>query len=302
LYFYDGDQHSVTTARGVDTITAMAGPTIRRRQLGIELQRLREQAGITRPDAAAAIGCSPARIGHIESGRNAPSKADLIVLLRNHYQADENTLATLEELRAEASKRGWWSTYALPDWLAGYVGLETDATSVRCVELEVIPGLLQTEEYARTLYTLGRRYSAKEVDRRVAARMQRQERLTGINASLQLTAVISEAALQRCARDKRVSTGQLAQLVDRAQWRNVELRVLPFDLGLHDGMAGPFSLLSFPDGLLGDAAYQEYAVGGHVIDDESIVSQLDTLFSELRSQSLGANESLALIAQLAHTS
>lgn len=287
--------------RGVDKITAMAGPTIRRRQLGIEMQRLREQAGITRPEAAAAIGCSPARIGHIESGRNAPSKADLIVLLRNHYRTDEQTLATLEELRAEASKRGWWSTYALPDWLAGYVGLETDATSVRCLELELIPGLLQTEAYARTVYGLGGRMSDKEVTRRVAARMQRQDRLTGTNP-LQLTAIVSQAALERCARDDRVATDQLMQLTERAQWPNIEFRVLPFDLGLHDGMAGPFSLLSFPDGLLADAAYQEYAVGGHVIDDESIVSQLDTLFSELRSQSLGANESLALIAQLARTS
>lgn len=284
--------------RGVATITAMAGPTIRRRQLGIELQRLREQAGVSRPDAAAALGCSPARIGHIESGRNAPSKSDLIVLLRNHYQADEATLATLEELRAEASARGWWSTYALPEWLAAYVGLESDATSVRCLELELVPGLLQTEQYMRTLYALGGPLSAKQVDRHVAARLQRQERLTGANP-LKLTAVVSQAALERCARHSSVATEQLAQLADRAQWPNVELRVLPLDLGLHVGMAGPFSLLNFPDGLLAPAAYQEYAVGGHVIDDAAAVSALDTLFGELLSQSLGANEALAMIAQLA---
>ncbi|HSL07754.1 MAG TPA: Scr1 family TA system antitoxin-like transcriptional regulator, partial [Pseudonocardiaceae bacterium] len=92
---------------------------------------------------------------------------------------------------------------------------------------------------------------------------------------------------------------QLAQLLDRAKWPNIELLVLPFALGLHVGMAGPFTLLSFPDQLLPDAAFQEYAVGGHVIDDQSEESQLDTLFGELRSKSLGTNESLALIAQLA---
>jgi hypothetical protein len=96
-----------------------------------------------------------------------------------------------------------------------------------------------------------------------------------------------------------LAAAQLAQLLDRARWPNIELRVLPFALGLHVGMAGPFTLLSFPDQLLPDAAYQECAVGGHVIDDQSVVSQLDTLFSELRSKALGPNESLDLIAQLA---
>ncbi|MDQ2880477.1 MAG: helix-turn-helix domain-containing protein [Actinomycetota bacterium] len=280
----------------------MAGPTIRRRQLGIELQRLREAAGVTRPVAAAAIDCSPARIGHIELGRNVLGKAELIVLLRDHYRVDADTLATLEELRKEASRRGWWSQYGLPEWLAGYVGLEYDATSLRCLELEVIPGLLQTEEYARALHALRGRLSAKEVDRRVGARMQRQERLTDPDRPLHLTVIVSQAALERCARHQPASGAQLAQLVERAQWPNVELLVLPFDLGLHDGMSGPFSVLSFPDGLLADAVYQEYAVGGHVIDDESVVSQLATLFDKLRSQALASDESLTLIAELAkHT-
>jgi transcriptional regulator with XRE-family HTH domain len=277
----------------------MPGPTIRRRQLGMELQRLRDASGISRAVAAAAIGCSPARIGHIESGRNVLGKAELIVLLRDYYRA-EDRLATLEQLRQEASQRGWWQIYGLPEWLAGYVGLESDATSLRCLELELIPGLLQTEAYARMLYTLRSQLSAKEIDRRVAARMQRQERLSG-PSPLQLTAIVSQAALERCARQESIAADQLAQLIERAQWPNIELRVLTFDQGLHVGMAGPFSLLSFPDRMLSDAAYQEYAVGGHVIDEDAVVSQLSTIFDKLRSQSLGANESLALIAELAHT-
>jgi Domain of unknown function (DUF5753) len=169
---------------------------------------------------------------------------------------------------------------------------------VRSWELELIPGLLQTEQYARTLYSLSGWLSAKEIDRRVAARIERQERLVGPNP-LQLTAIVSQAALKRCARHTPVAAAQLRQLVDRAAWPNIELRVLPFDLGLHVGVSGPFSLLSFPDQLLADVAYQEYAVGGHVIDDQEVVSKLATLFSELRSQALGANESLAMIAELA---
>jgi len=274
----------------------MAGPTVRRSQLGKALRQLREDARVSRPDAAAAIRCSTSRMAHVEGGRNVLGYTELIVLARDLYGVDAAMLATLEELRAEASTRGWWSQYGLPDWLAGYIGLEHDAESVRCLELELIPGLLQTEQYARMLYTLRGHLSTKEMDRRVAARMQRQDRLVGANP-LQLIAIVSEAALYRCARYAPVAAAQLQQLADRALWPNVELRVLPFDLGLHVGMSGPFSLLSFPELLLDDAAYQEYAVGGHVIEDGSIVSQLDTLFNKLRSQTLGDDESLALIAE-----
>lgn len=275
----------------------MPGPTIRRKQLGIELRRLREAAGVTRTEAAAALKCSPARIGHIEIGKNALGYAELVVLLRDHYGVDDVTLTALEELRQEAAKRGWWSTYGLPEWLAGYIGLEYDAGSVRTFELELIPGLLQTEGYARACYSFDDRWSAKDVDRRVRARMHRQERLTGSDP-LHLTVVLSEGALLRCASQPEVGGEQLRALIHQAARPNVELHVLPFAAGLHAGVAAPFSLLSFPDRLLGDAAYQEYAVGGHVIDDASVVSQLDSLFDKLRGQALGCDESLAMIAEL----
>ncbi len=256
---------------------------------------------MSRPEAAAAIKTSKSRIAAIELGRNVVSYSELIVLVLNHYNGTEEQLATLEQIREEASKRGWWSTYGLPEWLAGYVGLEDGASRLRCVELELIPGLLQTEQYMRRLYTLpGAGLSAREVERRIGARLKRQERLTNADP-LQLNAVMSEGALLRCARDESVAAGQLAQLLDRAALPNVELRVLPFNLGLHVGVYGPFSLLSFPDQLLDDAVYQEYAAGGDIIDTQTVVSQMDTLFSELRGQSLGSDESLTMIAQLAET-
>ncbi len=239
---------------------------------GLNRRGVAVAGGVSRPDAAAAIGCLEPWIGHIETGRNAPSKSDLIVLVDRLYGADEATLTALEELREEASKRGWWSTYRLPKWLAGYVGLETDAVSLRCLDIEMIPGLLQTEQYMRRLYALNDPPPAKETDRLVRARLQRQGRLPGPNA-LQLSAVMSQGALERCARDKAAAGAQLAQMLDRATWPNVDLRVLPFDLGLHVG-TGPFTLLAFPDQLLPDAVYQEYAIGGHIIDDPSVVARL----------------------------
>ncbi|HET9256428.1 MAG TPA: helix-turn-helix transcriptional regulator [Pseudonocardiaceae bacterium] len=276
----------------------MAGPTIRRVQLGIELRRLREAAGMSRPEAAAAIKTSRSRIAAIELGRNVVSYSELIVLLRDHYHGTEEQLTALEEIREEASQRGWWSTYALPENLGTYVGLESDASSLRRLDLENIPGLLQTEAYMRTLFTIDTRVSDREMERGIASRLRRQERLTGPNP-LQLTAVVSEGALLRCAGDRQLAAGQLARLIEVATWPNIELRVLPFGFGLHAGMAGQFALLSFPDDLLPDIAHQEYVVGGHLIDDAAVVSQLTTVFSELRGQALGPDESLAMIAQLA---
>ncbi|MGH3670874.1 MAG: DUF5753 domain-containing protein [Pseudonocardiaceae bacterium] len=255
------------------------------------MRRVRDPArliGAHRHLCAAVIKTSNSRLAAIELGRNVVSYSELIVLVRNHDNGPEEQLATLEEIREEASKRGWWSTYGLPEWLAGYVGLVHDAISMRTLELENIPGLLQTEGYMRRLYTVDVRLSTKDIDKPVAARLQRQARLNGSNP-LKLTAVVSEDALVRCARDEVAAADQLSRLIEVAQWPNVELIVLPFDLGLHVGMAGPFSLLSFPHHMLPDAGYQEYVVGGHVIDDQLVVSELATLFDELRRQALGPN-------------
>jgi transcriptional regulator with XRE-family HTH domain len=272
----------------------MAGPTIRRRQLGAALRQLRADADETREQTAFVLGCSPTKVTYLESGRNVIGKTELIVLLQ-HYDAGDK-LDALEELRTEAGKRGWWSTARLPEWLAAYVGLETEASSVRSFELELIPGLLQTEAYARDLHVLRGALKPDDLERRVQARLRRQERLTGSDP-LQLSAVVSQAALTRCAQST-VAAEQFEQLLEWAKLPNVEIRILPFALGLHSGMSGAFTLLSFPDGLLPDAGWQEYALGGHIIDDDSDVATLTRLFDELRSQALGCDESLTLLAEI----
>ncbi|MGH3916901.1 MAG: DUF5753 domain-containing protein, partial [Pseudonocardiaceae bacterium] len=214
------------------------------------------------------------------------------------YGVDTDQYAALEELRLEASERGWWSTARLPEWLAAYVGLEADASSLRTLALELIPGLLQTEDYAREVHLLGDHMTAPDqVDRWVSARQQRQQRLTDPQP-LRFSAVVSEAALRRCASHPTIAPGQLQHLVERAGLPNVELRILPFSAGLHPSMSGSFALLSFPDETLPDAAYQEYAVGGHLIDEQAIVARLDRLYGALRDQALGADESLVLISEL----
>lgn len=277
----------------------MAGPTVRRVQIGSALRRLREAAGMSVAQVAEVLKTSKQRISAIELGRNTLQYAELKEIVIGHYNGTPAQLEALEEIRQEAMQRGWWSTYGLPEWLASYVGLEHGASSVRTIELELVPGLLQTEEYARQLYVRSGRLSAKQVEQRTAARMKRQERLACADP-MRLTAVLSEGALLRCAyEEKSISAGQLAKLLDRAEWPNIELLVIPYRHGLHACAAGAFSLLSFPSGVLPDSAHQEYAVGGHIVDDDSVVSELARLFDKLRVQALPSKDSLEMIAELA---
>ncbi|MGH3426730.1 MAG: helix-turn-helix domain-containing protein [Mycobacteriales bacterium] len=277
-------------------MTRSQGPTVRRKQLGAELRRLRQDARISMEEAAAALDCARSKVSHIETGRYGPRKPDLEVLLRLYGALDK--LDTLEELRREGTKRGWWSTYKLPEYLADLVGLEADAVIESALELELIPALLQTEEYARTVHVAGPHMTpSSEVDRRVAARMQRQKRLVDADP-LALSVVISEAALRRTAAQPSIAVEQLRRLASDAQLSNVTVQVLPFSAGVHASMSGSFTLLDFAPGVLSRCVYQEYAAGGHLVDDPGVVQLLNDLYDALRRQALDADESLALIAEV----
>jgi hypothetical protein len=201
-------------------------------------------------------------------------------------------------MRKEGSKRGWWSTYRLPLWLQSYVGFESDARELLTCELELIPALLQTEAYARRTHTLAVHMTTPaEIDRLVEARLRRQERLVE-PSPLAFSAVISEAALQRTLGDKSLAAGQLRHLLTMAEKPNISLAVLPFDVGLHQSMSGSFTVLKFAPEVSEPVAYMEHAVGGHLVDDQEILTRLISLFDVLQKQALSPADSLRLIADL----
>ena len=268
---------------------------MRRRQLAQALRELREQAGIKVETVAERLDLSRSAIAAFESGRNLVSQPVLETLLRL-YGAYEK-FDVLNELRREAKKPGWWSTYRLPPWLKSYVGLESDAQVARAFSLELVPGLLQTEEYARQLSSMGK-LSGDEIERRVAARLQRQQRLTDPDP-LTFSAVISEGALRRLlAEPAAMAVAQLRHLASSARLSNVRLHVLPFTAGLHHSMSGSFTLLSFAPGVSLDIAYQEYAVGGHLVDEQDDVRELADVYDQLQGQALDEEASLAVISEL----
>ncbi|MGP4016632.1 helix-turn-helix domain-containing protein [Saccharopolyspora sp. 5N708] len=276
----------------------MASPTMRRKTLGAELRKLRNAQNLTADDIANLLGCSTAKVRHMENGRTAPSKAELKVLM-DHYGLPEQRRELLEETRAEARNRGWWSTYRLPSWFQDYVGLETDATRIRTFEIEILPGLLHTAAYARAIHELGSHITAPEdVERQVALRLKRQERLTA-ESPLEFVSVISEAALARCAHEEAIAGDQFAHLVRMSKQSNVSVQVLPFDKGLHKSMTGAFVLLDFPPDTWPAAVYQEHAVGGHLSHDRELTSELSAVFEDLRSRALTESESLDLLNKYA---
>ncbi|RCW37477.1 helix-turn-helix protein [Halopolyspora algeriensis] len=276
----------------------MASPTLQRKTLGAELRKLRTAAGGSIEQVAELLGCSTGKVSHIETGRNSPSKTELMVLM-DHYSLPSDHRKLLEETRQEARKRGWWSTYRLPSWFRDYVGMETDASRVRTFEIELLPGLLQTEEYMRAINVLGSHITdPSEVERQVALRLERQKRLRA-EEPLEVTAVISEASLARCASDPTLAITQFSHLVEAAQQPNILLQVLPFRTGLHSSMTGSFTLLDFPPETWPPTAYQEYAVGGHLVDEQEAVSALSTVFTHLQERALNVEDSIKLIENYA---
>lgn len=270
------------------------GPAMRRRQLGLALREVREAASLTMAGLGERLDLSRSAIGAFESGRNLPSQPVLQTILRECGALEK--FDVLNELRKDAKKPGWWSTHRLPQWLKAYVGYEDDALTAKTFSVELVPGLLQTEGYARALHS-PHPLPEEEIERRVAARLRRQQRLTGPHP-LTLEAVVSEGALHRLLAEPDIALAQLRQLASSAQLPNVSLHVLPFSAGLHRSLTGAFTVLEFAPGVSAPIAYQEYAVYGHLTDDQDVVRALSSVHDQLQAQALDEDRSLDMIVEL----
>ncbi|MFI5958637.1 helix-turn-helix domain-containing protein [Cryptosporangium sp. NPDC051539] len=236
-----------------------AGPTVLRILLGSQLRRLREERNVTREDAGYAIRASESKISRMELGRVGFKERDVSDLLTLYGVTDKDERDALLSLAQEANQPGWWHKFGdiLPNWFQAYVGLEAAASLIRTYEVQFIPGLLQTEDYARAVILLANGSAPKEeIDRRVALRMERQRLLTRGNAP-RFWAIIDEAVLRRPIGGRDIMRGQLEHLAKMAERANVTLQVIPFGFGGHAGAGGAFTLLRFPDQTLPDIVYIE---------------------------------------------
>jgi transcriptional regulator with XRE-family HTH domain len=240
-------------------IPAAGGPTVLRILLGAQLRRLREGQRITLEEAGKRIRASHSKISRLETGRVGFKDRDITDLLTLYGVVDEEERDILRALARRANAPGWWHDYSdvLPHWFEAYVGLEEVATQIRAYEVQFVPGLLQTEDYARAVTLLGHDGAPpREIERRVRLRMARQSVLDRDDPP-NLWAVIDEAVLRRPAGSPAVMHGQLRHLAELAERPNVTIQIIPFQAGGHSAAGGPFSILRFAEPDLPDIVYLE---------------------------------------------
>jgi transcriptional regulator with XRE-family HTH domain len=273
-----------------------ASPTLRRRQLGQELRRLRETSGATIDQVAERLSCSASKISRIETGHSGVSSREVRDIL-DAYGAGPDQADHLVEMAREAKQRGWWQLYGAV--LTGaYVGLEAAADEILSYEALVVPGLLQTENYARAMIRAARPdMDADEVEQRIRVRMNRQSLLSQ-DDPLTLVVVLDEAVLRRAVGGRDVMRRQLDRLCATAEMPNITLQVLPLDAGAHAAMDGAFTMLRFSEPGHQDLVFAANAAGGIFLEKEDELHRYAHIFDLLRSTALPRQESRDMIAKL----
>ncbi|MGH3769398.1 MAG: helix-turn-helix domain-containing protein [Pseudonocardiaceae bacterium] len=277
----------------------MAGSSAPLRRLGAELRRLRDAAGRTQTDVGEAIGRSHATLVNWERGKTKISKSDLVCLLAE-LRAPVGVRKGLEQLREEAGQgAGQWVVYGLPDWLRPFVSFEEDAVAETTFQPVIIPGLLQTEDYARLMHmTAPHAVAPDAVDKRAAARMQRQRRLAD-PAPLRFHAVLGEAALRLEVGGPVMMAAQLERLLAATGSENIIIQVLPNTVWKHAGIASNFTVLHFAEPVADPPlGCIDGPLGGYLISDPGDVAAMVNMFRDLSESALDAAESTRLLAAI----
>ncbi|GLW07435.1 transcriptional regulator [Microtetraspora sp. NBRC 13810] len=257
---------------------------------------MREDSGLTPEAAAAQLGWNRSKISRIETGRTRASTADVAAVC-DLYGVDTSVRAALIELAKEARRRGWWTAYA--DVFTGsYVGLEDEASVIRQWEVQLVPGLLQTENYARAVISAGRPdpQDPDDIHKRVTGRMARRALLSRPDAP-QLCAVLDEGVVHRPIGGRDLMREQLEALLITMRRPNVTVRILPFSVGAHAGLEGTFTILSFAEDVDPDVAYVEGTAGDVYVEGSEQVERYKVAFERICDAALSPEESHGLITE-----
>jgi transcriptional regulator with XRE-family HTH domain len=275
--------------------------TVRSRRLALELKHFREQAGLTGEQVAEPMGWSVAKVYRIEGDKVRILVRDVQRLL-NLYQVTGAQADAVLELARQARMKDWWQQYsgAIPEWFQFYVGLEAAASAVHGYESELVPGLLQTEDYVRAIMsTAPAPESDDDIERQIQVRMERQKRLTAPDAP-DLWVVLNEGVIRRTVGGAKVMREQLQRLADISKLSNVTLQVLTYDAGAHPAMHGAFWIMQFPEPADPDVVYVEAQTGALYLEMPEDVGRYSLMFDHLRAQALSTEASRDLMAQLAN--
>jgi transcriptional regulator with XRE-family HTH domain len=279
---------------------ATTAPTARRRSLGLELRRLREAAGFKLDQVAAHVEVGSSTLSRIETGRALCRTLYLTAMLDLYGVTDPQQIQLLKDMAREGQRKDWWADYdeGLTAEFGMYVGLESVAASLRVYEAHLVPGLLQTRDYAQAVFRAGdKKATAEHIGRLTELRMKRQEVLTRPEDPLELWAIVDEAVLRRLTGGPKVMRAQLGKLLEATELPNLTLQILPFAQGAHAGLNGPFHLLDFP----GDdppTVYIDGPAGNIFLDKPHQIQRWTEAFDQLRATAISPGDSHDLIATL----
>jgi transcriptional regulator with XRE-family HTH domain len=275
-------------------------PTVRTRRLAAELTRLRAAAKLTREQVEEMKGISVGALFRIEKAQSRPQKRTLLALLDLYGVVDQTERDALVALARQSRQLGWLQTFedALPESYQTFISFESEASKLTTYEQGLVPGLLQTSDYARAvIHGNYPNLPVEDVERRTEVRLRRQELLTKRNP-VQLWAVVDEAVIRRVVGGNDVMRGQMERLVEAAQRPNVTLQVLPYAAGAHPGVLGAFVVMDFPDPDP-PIVYIDTMAGELFIEKETDVEQYRTTYQQLIALALSPPESLKMVTQAA---
>ncbi|MER7836264.1 helix-turn-helix transcriptional regulator [Streptomyces sp. NPDC096040] len=274
-------------------------PTVRRRRLGQELRRLRELKGMTAEEVAERLLVSQSKISRLENGRRSISQRDVRDLCGVYEVEDQRVVDSLMEMARDSRQQGWWHAFGdIP--YSVYIGLETDAESLRVYEPQLVTGLLQTRAYAEALVQGALpETAAADIEKRVQVRMRRQERITAEHNPLRLWVVLDEAALRRLVGSRLVMREQLEYLIEMSQQPHITVQVLPFEVGAHPGLNGQYAILEFADAADSSVVYLEGVTSDLYLEKAHDVQKYAVMYEHLRAQSLNVEASRQFIADAA---
>ncbi|MCX5381873.1 helix-turn-helix transcriptional regulator [Streptomyces sp. NBC_00083] len=274
-------------------------PTVRRRRLGQELRRLRELKGMTAEEVAERLLVSQSKISRLENGRRSISQRDVRDLCGVYEVEDHRIVDSLMQMAKDSRQQGWWHAFGdIP--YSVYIGLETDAASLRVYDPQVVPGLLQTRQYAEALIAGALPETAPtDVEKRVNVRLRRQERVKAAENPLRLWVVIDEAALRRRVGGKQLMIDQLESLIEQSQLPHVTVQVLPFSMGAHPGINGQYAILEFPDASDSSVVYIEGITSDLYLEKANDVQKYSVMYEHLRAQALNVDQTREFITAIA---
>ncbi|MFD9390295.1 helix-turn-helix domain-containing protein [Streptomyces sp. NPDC060000] len=274
-------------------------PTVRRRRLGQELRRLRELKGMTAEEVAERLLVSQSKISRLENGRRSISQRDVRDLCGVYEVEDQRMVDSLMEMAKDSRQQGWWHAFGDVPYSV-YIGLETDAASLRVYDPQVVPGLLQTRQYAEALIS-GALPEAPpaDIEKRIQVRLRRQERISTADNPLRLWAVLDEAALRREVGNRQVMIEQLEYLLEMSQLPHVTVQLIPFTMGAHPGVSGQYAILEFPDAADSSVVYIEGVTSDLYLEKPQDVQKYSVMYEHLRAQALNADQTREFIAKVA---